>query len=392
MVKANPRRILFLSRWYPNRLDPMPGLFVKKHAEAAALYHDVALVHAFPMDLKNGNHFEIDRKKEDGFDSLVIYYQAVRCKVPGIADMIKGWRYLRYSCKGMNILRKEGFKADILHLNILTRLGLIALWMKIRYGTPYIITEHWSRYLPITNTYHGLLRKAITKIVVRNAAITTVVTHNLRKAMQAHGLKSNYKIIHNVVDTELFQINEKKEDPFTFVHVSCFEDRSKNISGMLEAIAALSRQRQDFRIMMIGEGEDLDAMKSKAKELKLDHIVRFYGLLENKKLSRTMSSGHCLLMFSNYENIPVVINESFACGIPVIATEVGGIPEHVTPDKGILVKAGDKNALSGAMSRMIDHWSDFKPEKLRDYALKNSSMQAVAKNLDQLYTEAMSKK
>ncbi len=392
MVKANPRRILFLSRWYPNRLDPMPGLFVKKHAEAAALHNDVALVHAFPMDLKNGIQFEIDRKKEDGFDSLVIYYQAVRCKIPGIADMIKGWRYLQYNFIGINILRKEGFKADILHLNILTRLGLIALWMKIRYGTPYIITEHWSRYLPITNTYHGLLRKAITKIVVRNAAITTVVTNNLRKAMQAHGLKSNYKIIHNVVDTDLFQINEKKEDLFTFVHVSCFEDRSKNISGMLEAIAALSRQRQDFRIMMIGEGEDLDAMKSKAKELKLNQIVRFYGLLENKNLSQTMSSGHCLLMFSNYENIPVVINESFACGLAVIATEVGGIPEHVDKQKGMLVKAGDKKALRDAMNHMIDHWSDFRPEKLRDYALKNSSKQAVAKSLDQLYTEAMSKK
>ncbi len=392
MVKSNPRHILFLSRWYPNRLDPMPGLFVKKHAEAAALYNDVALVHAFPMDLKNGKHFEIDRKKEDGFDSLVIYYKSVRCIIPGVADLIKGWRLMRYSCKGINILHKEGFKTDIIHLNILTRLGLIALWMKIRYGTPYIITEHWSRYLPITNTYHGLLRKAITKIVVRNAAITTVVTHNLRKAMQAHGLKSNYKIIHNVVDTELFQINEKKEDTFTFVHVSCFEDRSKNISGMLEAVAALSRQRQDFRIMMIGEGEDLDAMKSKTQVLKLDQIVRFYGLLENKKLSRTMSSGHCLLMFSNYENIPVVINESFACGIPVIATEVGGIPEHVDKQKGILVKAGDKKALSGAMSHMIDHWSDFHPKKLRDYALKKSSMQAVAKNLDQLYTEATSKK
>ncbi len=392
MVKSNPRRILFLSRWYPNRLDPMPGLFVKKHAEAAAVKNDVALVHAFPLDLESGKPFIIDRNKEDGFDRIVIYYKAVQCNIPGITGLIKGWRYLRYTCKGINILRKDGFKADIVHLNILTRLGLIAFWMKIRYGIPYIITEHWSRYLPITNTYHGLVRKAFTKLIVRNASITTVVTHNLRKAMQAHGLKSNYKIIHNVVDTDLFQINEKKEDTFTFVHVSCFEDRSKNISGMLETIAALSRQRQDFRIMMIGEGEDLDAMKSKAKDLKLDQIVRFYGLLENKKLSQTMSSGHCLLMFSNYENIPVVINESFSCGLAVIATEVGGIPEHVAPDKGILVKAGDKKALNDAMSRMIDHWSDFKPEKLREYALKNSSMQAVAESLDQIYTEALNRK
>ena len=78
--------------------------------------------------------------------------------------------------------------------------------------------------------------------------------------------------------------------------------------------------------MLVGEGEDLEMLKSYAVELGLKSPrVQFRGLLTGKALVEAMRSASFLVLFSNYENMPVVVNEAFAVGIPVIATNTGGI-------------------------------------------------------------------
>lgn len=386
-MKTAPK-VLFLARWYPDRYDPMTGLFIKRHAEVAAGFADVAVLYlrAAPEEKRS---FEIVQTLENNVNTVIVYYGTkpgftflptkTRAAILFVLAFIKGYRFL---------LEKWG-RPDLIHINVLTRLGIFALWLRIFRGIRYVITEHWSRYLPITGTYTGFFRKIFTRIVVRNADTVSTVSQNLANAMQSHGLNnSRYMVLPNVVDTDSYlpDPQKQKSEKLRFVHISCFEDRSKNISGLLNVISKLTALRNDFECFMVGEGIDLDRMKALAAELGLtENHITFTGLLENEKLIEAYQSSRFMVMFSNYENMPVVISESFSCGLPVVATSVGGIPEYVNVTNGRLVNAADETALLTAIVFMFDHYNEFDKDQIRNSALDIFGKQAVAEKLKELY-------
>ena len=67
-------KVVFLARWYPHKYDPMFGLFVQRHAEAAALYDDITVVYVHP-DEQAQNQYDIERTNENGVDTIRVYYK-----------------------------------------------------------------------------------------------------------------------------------------------------------------------------------------------------------------------------------------------------------------------------------------------------------------------------
>jgi glycosyltransferase involved in cell wall biosynthesis len=388
----NPKKlkILYLPRWYPNRYDPMPGLFIERHARSVAAHVDVAVLYIHQDDNLN-KPFETDRFKDDELLQLKIYYRTFPSSIPGLAQLVNICRYLKYHHKGMKMIRKEFGRPDLLHVNVLTRLGAIALLYKWMTGTPYVITEHWTRYLPHMDNFKGRLRKAVSRIVARNASAILPVTDNLRKAMESHGLKNrNYWIIPNVVDMKMFNIIDipYKNEEKRFIHVSCFEDKQKNISGILKVLKKLSETRTDWICGMIGEGIHLDKLRTYAKELGIEgRFVHFYGLKENDDLAKMMAETAFQVMFSRFENLPVVILESYACGVPVLSTDVGGISEHLNKELGILIESEDENVLLEKLNYMLDHYQDYNKMVIRNYAERHFSKEVIGRQLYDIYSE-----
>jgi glycosyltransferase involved in cell wall biosynthesis len=285
----------------------------------------------------------------------------------------------------LKIGRDKSHPYDLIHVHILTRLGVIAWIQKILHNTPYIITEHWSRYLP-GNDFGGFLRKLFTKIVVRNAETVTTVTENLAIAMKNHGLKNdNYVVLPNVVNLDMFHISKRNNNPCKIIHISCFEDKSKNISGLLESLKIIDDKGIDFKCKLIGEGMDLNLMKEKAKELQLINKVSFTGLLQGQALADELSSGDFLVLSSNYENMPVVILEALASGLPVVSTNVGGIKEMIDDTKGILVEPRNKEALTEAMIKMIETHKNYDANYLRNSVIEKYGYESVGRFLDSIY-------
>ena len=275
--------------------------------------------------------------------------------------------------------------ADMIHVHVLTRLGVIAWIQKLLHKTPYIITEHWSRYLP-GNDFSGFLRKSACKLAVCNAELVTTVTDNLATAMRNHGLKNdNYVVLPNVVNLDMFHISEKNNAPCKIIHISCFEDKSKNISGLLESLKIIDDKGIDFQCTLIGEGMDLELMKEKAKKLQLINKVSFTGLLQGQALADELSSGDFLVLSSNYENMPVVILEALASGLPVVSTNVGGIKEMIDDTKGILVEPRNKEALAEAMIKMIETHKNYDANYLRNSVIEKYGYESVGRFLSKLY-------
>ena len=383
------KHIIFLARWYPHRYDPMFGLFVQRHAEAAALFNDITVIYcneqramsnepnAYSSKPTAQSKFEIVRTNENNVDTIRVYYKKPKNKILSLI------RFYRANMKALKLCKK----ADMIHVHILTRLGVIAWIQKILHKTPYIITEHWSRYLP-GNDFGGFLRKLFTKIVVRNAETITTVTENLAIAMKNHGLKNdNYVVLPNVVNLDMFHIRERNNTPCKIIHISCFEDKSKNISGLLDSLKIIDVKGIDFQCTLIGEGMDLDLMKEKANNLQLINKVSFTGLLQGQALADELSSGDFLVLSSNYENMPVVILEALASGLPVVSTNVGGIKEMVDDSKGILVEPRNKEVLAEAMIKMIETHNNYNANYLRNSVIEKYGYESVGKFLSKLYNK-----
>lgn len=373
------KHIVFLARWYPHRYDPMFGLFVQRHAEAAALYNDISVVYVHPDDNAH-DKYEIVNEQHctdaiHHVSTIRIYYKHSKSRI------INLFRFFRANKLAIKRLPKP----DIIHVHVLTRLGIIARWQKLGHGTPYIITEHWSRYLP-GNDFSGFFRKWATKIVVKHASVVTTVTENLAKAMQNHGLKnSNYMVLPNVVDTNLFQIKPHENTVPKIIHISCFEDKSKNISGLFTSLKLLKDKNLNFEAVLVGVGMDYEAMKQKATSMQLNDKVTFTGMLQGTDLVNVLASGDFLVLSSNYENMPVVILEAFACGLPVVSTNVGGIAEIINESNGILVPPHDPEKLADAMQKMLQSYQDYDANTLRDSIIKKFSNEAVGKLLNDIY-------
>jgi glycosyltransferase involved in cell wall biosynthesis len=276
------KRILYLARWYPNRYDPMPGLFIRRHALSVLEYFDVSTLSVHLNPTKNASPFEKEINAESGLFEVKIYTRAANSGFKYLDSLINITRFFKAHYIGFREVKALRGNPDLVHVNVLTRCGIVALTFRIFKGVPYVITEHWTRYLPGTGNYNGFLRKILTRIVSKNASAILPVTLNLQKSMEMHGLiNDNYQVIPNVVDTNLFKPSAVpiSTDKKNILHVSCFEDNQKNISGILKVLAKLALKRQDWKCIMVGDGIHFEKLTKYASELNLkDKFVFFTGL------------------------------------------------------------------------------------------------------------------
>ncbi len=391
-MNAKRHRIFFISSWYPNRLNPTDGNFNEKFAEAAVLYNDVAAIHVV-ADKDAKAPYETDFYTRAGVRTYVWYFKKnITCALFGKA--INGYRYIKYYLKGYRLAKKECGKPELIHLNVLFPAGAVTLLFKYIFSIPYVISEHWTGYLAGNEVKQTYPVRCLSKMIARKAGTIMPVTLNLKEAMMLKGLNSRFEVVPNVVDIKYFYPLYKKEknSKKVILHISHLKDEHKNVSGILRAVKKLSEKRNDFELKIISDGE-LKPHISYSKELSLNSdIVSFHGTMSTQEIAETMRNSDFLVLFSNYENLPCVIIESFAAGLPVISTDVGGINEHLTPDKGSLIPPKDENALTDAIDNMLDNHNSYDKKALHKYASENFSYERIGERFTKIYTLVINKK
>lgn len=333
----------------------MAGLFVEKHVQAV---------------------------QAQGVDVRVIHSLDWR-------DMWRQWRELK---------RTWGLP-DVVQLNVIQKQGLLALWLKRRYGIPYVIIEHWSGYLPENNSVkpHGLHTR-LMQAVCRNAEIVMPVSLRLRQAMQDLGFAAKqWDKINNVVDDFFFERAESRElraesqerraesGKFTFLHISCFDERAKNVKGLLRAAKMLSEKQEGWQLVIVGTGQDYQDVRAYADNLGLpEGLLAWRGELTPREVAAEFDRADVFILPSNYENAPVVLSESIVKGVPIISTRVGGIPEMVNSDNGRLVTPRNDDELAEAMAYMLAHHGDYNKDAIRANG-QQYSFAEVGKKLKGIY-------
>ena len=374
--------ILHLLIWFPTPDDPTLGNFCIRMIDALPEdCHSIILSVCDGKDMTKS--FEVKEIPGSHHTNVQIYIR------PPKNNAIRKLKMLRMYQYGLRYIKKHFFNPDLIHLHVTYPLGQVALLWKKLFSYKYVLTEHWTIYQPQNkDVLVGKLKRKIVKIA-NNAELIMPVSLDLQRCMEGHGVSNRFKVIFNLVNTDIFKLGAPhSSNKKRMLHISTLRDEAKNFSGILRVIERLRQQRDDFELHVI---HDYDAPEFKAfvKEHLLEDCVIFHGKKTSAEVAQAYQNADFFVLFSNFENLPCVIVEAFASGVPVLSTTVGGIAEIVSQERGILIPQGDEEALLQGMNQLLDHSTEYDRQAIRDYAIKTFAAQNIGQQIFEQYKKVV---
>lgn len=369
--------VLHLPSWFPHEEKPLDGNFILRQIATVAPDTTSIIVH----------HTEqpFDQECAKMIDDRIIFRPIFTQRGTSKFQMLRAYDY-----EVEKIIKKYG-KPDLIHLHVALPLGVVALWLSYRYHIPLIVSEHWSIYQPQNRSQLSLGQRLQLRQVYRCASMLTTVSENLHQAI-CSTVKSARKVayagISNVVDTKVFTLGDTAQDSEKkqILHVSTLDDKAKNIMGILRVVKQLSQIRDDFELNIIHDLRN-ESVEQYIKKEKLDNFIHLLGKKTELEVAQHIQQSDFMLQFSNYENQPCVLLESFCCGKPVLATTVGGIPEIANENNAILVGAQNENQLLEQMIKMLDTCRNYNAGLIRQEAIEQYAQEVIGKKIMACYQQ-----
>ncbi len=385
-------KVLWITSWYPNKVNKTNGDFVQRHAQAASLYCKVDVIHV-EKDTKDilRNPVEIKKNIQGNLTETIVLFKANN--LPFVGKMLTFLKYKKLYKQQLKENFKKNGLPDIVHVQIAMKAGLIALMLKRKYNISYVITEQWTMYNSDANDAYekrSIIFKNFTKKIFANAALFLTVSKNLAEVIEKKIIKVPYKIIYNVVNTKHFFYQEKNKDqPFAFVHASTMA-KQKNPKTIIDAFISFHEQYPDSKLIMIGEVPQIINTYYLEKKLP-ENIIEFTGFIPNEKLGKIVQQCNAFILFSTRENMPCVVLEALCCGLPVITSNAGGTAEVIDESNGIVVYDYNKEALMNAMISLYNSYNIYNCKEISAKASAKFSYETIGKEIADAYQFVLNK-
>lgn len=218
------------------------------------------------------------------------------------------------------------------------------------------------------------------------------VSNNVAASIKRVYKMKQVPVIHNGITVSRYQAGvPRKTGPnnkeVCLIHVARFSPE-KNHALFIKALKKVVEMRSGrIKALLVGSGPELQSIRFMVQEYCLEKVVEFMG--ERQDVSDLLGYVDCLVLTSNLEGLPLVVLEAMAAGKPVIATNVGGIPEVIANGKtGILVPAFDVDKLTESIINLIDNRKYFEAMGLKAAVIvrERFDISRVVKEHDNLYS------
>ena len=382
------RPVLYLPSWYPSDLDSFTGDFIQRHALALSLFMPVHVV--FIVKDKNktpAKSIRIEEKTTGNLTETIIYYASPNYKVGFIERLVSIRKYnSAYKRFFSKWIRNNG-KPSAVHVHVPYKAGLIALWLKKRYKLNYYVTEHWAGY-DKTNADNFFTRPAsfryFTKKIFSNSKNVICVSEDLafKLSLIVPGIQT--KVIPNTVNEKLFYFERNSHQRFKFIHHISSWKGQKNTEGLIKVLSEFHKKRHDWECIMYGPVQS--NLAEMVITLGLANHIKFTGEISYEKVGEIVRSASAFITFSNYENQPCSILEALCSGIPVIATKVGGIPEIINAQNGILIESKNELQLLHSIEKIMKEYNNYNRQEIAEDSKNKFSFYTVGKQLSLLYS------
>ena len=374
-------RVLFITNLFPNAKEPSKGTYSYNIVKNLAKYCDIDVI--APVPFAPGKRLLKGHKASE-----------VSEKLPAM-DMLNGINvyYPRYMA-----LPKAGF-LHAFFLSLTLRKMIYQLQKKRNYTC---INAHWvfpdgvaatkvarELKIPIMITALGCDINLYAKFPLRRPQIEnafhscdkiSAVSEELRQKIISMGVDPGKVLtIPNGVDVKLFNIEERDgarkklglaHKNKLILYVGNLQSE-KGVQHLLEATQRLMDfSDEDFKLFLVGDGPLRKELADWCSARGLGKNIQFQGAVPNEQVPLWMNAADVLCLPSIREGHPNVIMEAKACGTPVVGTDVGAVPEMVTPYSGLVVRRTDSSDLARSLLKALN--TKWDRQKIRESVCKYS--------------------
>jgi len=254
----------------------------------------------------------------------------------------------------------QTYNLDLLHVHYAIPHSISALLARqMLEGTrrvPFITTLHGTdiTLVGVDRSYFG-----ITKFSIEQSDGITAISEDLRRdTTEIFGVQNEIRVIHNFVNCETYKPDPERRGLNQFapngekllIHLSNFRP-VKRVLDCIRIFAAV-RKQANVRLLMAGDGPERGPAEHLATTLGVRAHIDFLG--KQNQVERLIRLAHVLLMPSEMESFGLAALEAMACGVPAVATRVGGVPELIADgEDGFLEEVGNIERLAARATQLV---------------------------------------
>jgi glycosyltransferase involved in cell wall biosynthesis len=301
-------------------------------------------------------------------------------------------------------------KLDVIHSNHPLLVGDAAADQAEKLGLPLVFTFHtryveyadgYAAYVPFSKAIvEGIVVDGLVKYLNRCQHIVTP-SDSIKKTLEDYGgISDRVTTIPTGIDLQPFRqadgraVREKYDlaDKTVLVSVGRLADE-KNFKTLLSALAITAKQRDDLRLLLIGDGPQRKELEKYAQELGLEEAVIFTGLVPFEEIPNHLKAADIFFFASTSETQGLVTMEAMAADLPVVAVDASGTRDEVDDGVEGLLTEDDSAALAAALQRVLEDEVLF--TKLREAAVEKAEsfdMMLQAEKMVDVYEQAIEDK
>lgn len=388
-------RLLTFSTLYPSSVRPGHGIFVETRLRELLVSDEIEVRVVAPVpwffsaDPRYGEYARMARipKREthQGIDILHPRYFLP----PKVGMNIAPFTLAMGAIPAVQRLLAEGYDFDVIDAHYYYPDGVAAALLGRHFNKPFVVTARGSDINLIAT--HAIPRR-LMRWTSSRAAASIGVSQALVQAMEKIGMPtSRLMMMPNGVDLEQFHIQSsdvmRTELGWTAIPTllsvgNLVENKGHHLA--IEALASLP----GFQLVIAGEGPERSTLERLASQLDVTSRLRFLGRVDQNQLAKCYSAADILVLPSSREGWPNVLLESMACGTPVVATRVGGVPEIVTsPNAGRLMP---ERTVADVVAAVSDLWENLPSREMVRSQAKGSSWKSTTDSQLDLFSRIVS--
>lgn len=277
---------------------------------------------------------------------------------------------------------------DLIHAN--WTMSAAAAWAtSFLHRRPLIVTVQGS---DIFESERLPVLKQLNRLVLTRCSHIFALSHALANATISLGIpEERVEVMPNGVDTNRFHPLQQARERLILSAGSLIE--RKGMKYLIQAMQKVFQSFPDYRLVIIGEGPQYQDLLHLASLFGIADRVTLAGYQTHIQVSEWMRRASVFILPSVEEGLGVVLLEALASGTPCVATRVGGIPDVVTPEVGILVPPGDADAIAQATSVLLGDLArlEMMRQNARWRALEQYSWDIIASRLIQVYEATLTR-
>lgn len=364
--------LIVLSRIYPKNYSIYNGVFVQSQVRALKklINGDITVISPVPWSPRllwfNKKWRDYgNTEKERAEEGIKVYYPRYFAIPGNLFSLLQGF-FIYCSIRSMvrRIINMQMGRDTILHTHTILPDGMAGVFLAKELKIPHICTIHGSDIN--IQPFKSKMNFILTKFALKRCDYIVSVSMGLKD--KVHTIASEIQhisVINNGADPEKFRplskkIAMQKLNMKLSQKVIVFVGNLipvKGVNFLIQAFAELQKEQEGdkLRLLLIGEGSGRNEICDLIKSLNKEKSILLLGKRSHDEIPLWLNIADIFVLPSISEGFPTVIPEALMCGVPVLATDVGGIPEIMINGKtGFLVEARNAGLLKEKMRILLD--------------------------------------